>query len=228
MSDNDNTAIKVLDADRGILGGWAIPFGGPVHGGKDLEGEYFAPDTNFAFDWFPDEGRPVLYEHGTDPAIKLTVIGRQTSKRVDPDKGVWAQTQLNMAHRYAEVILQLAKKGVLGYSSGSVLAHIRRSGAGKIAQWPWIELTLTPRPANPYGLIAPEAVKHIEVIGNEVPGQLLVGDDVMSGYEKRIADLEAAVAALKGPARSDQQNGKDAAEGLSELQAALAAAKEGA
>lgn len=156
--------VKVLDGDRGTLGGWAIPFGGPVKGGKDLDGEFFAPDTNFCLDWFPEDGRPVLYDHGFDRDLKLDVIGRQTSKYVDGDLGIWAETQLNMAHRYGEMILDLAKKGVLGYSSGALGGYVQREKNGKIAQWPWIELTATVRPANPYALIAPEAVKHFQGI----------------------------------------------------------------
>lgn len=163
-------SVKVLDEKAGKIGGWGIPFGGPVKG-LDLEGEAFTPDTNFCFDWFPNEGRPLLYEHGTDPTLKLDVIGRQTAKFVDPQQGVWVEAQLNMAHRYAGLIMDLAKKGVLGFSSGALGGYVRRQGE-KIMQWPWIEQTLTPRPANPYALIPPDAIKHLEAMGDEPPASL--------------------------------------------------------
>ena len=146
-------SVKLLD-DAGKLGGWAIPFGGPVRDktsaqGKDLDNEFFAADTNFCLDWFPDEGRPMLYDHGMDSTLKLDKIGQQVTKYVDPELGVWAETQLDMSHKYGELILDLAKKGVLGYSSGALGGYVRRGAQGKIEQWPWIELTATVRPANP-------------------------------------------------------------------------------
>lgn len=160
-------SVKVLDEAQGLIGGWGIPFGGPMEG-KDLEGEAFTPDTNFCFDWFPNEGRPLLYEHGMDSKLGLDVIGQQTAKFVDPEQGVWVEAQLNMAHRYASVILDLAKKGILGFSSGALGGYVRRQGT-KITQWPWIEQTLTPRPANPYALVPPDAVKHLELAGADIP-----------------------------------------------------------
>lgn len=170
-------SVKVLDAKRGTIGGWGIPFGGPIKvkenaDGADLDGEWFASDTNFCFDWNPNENRPVLYEHGIDKDLALDVVGRQTSKFVDDKLGVWTEVQLNMAHRYADAILDLAKKGVLGFSSGALGGYVRRESTGKLTQWPWIELSLTPRPANPYALIPEDAVKHFAGTGIEVPEAL--------------------------------------------------------
>lgn len=165
-------AVKILDEKKGIIAGWGIPFGGPLRG-KDLDGEYFSPDTDFCFEWFKDEGRPVLYHHGLDPEIGLERIGTQTSKRIDDANGVWVTAQLDLAHKYAEMILELAKKGVLGFSSGALGGYVRRAGNGKIVQWPWIEQTLTPIPANPYALIAPDAVKRWQGLNINVPETLL-------------------------------------------------------
>lgn len=162
--------VKILNEENGVLGGYGIPFGGPVHdknhvAGKDLDGEYFHEKTNFCFDWFPQDNRPVLYDHGTDPEVKLAVVGRQTSKFTDPKLGVWVEVQLDMANAYSKYLLELAKKGVLGYSSGALGGYVRRDKNGAIDQWPWIEQTLTVRPANPYALIAADAVKHLEMAG---------------------------------------------------------------
>lgn len=161
-------AVKVLDEAQGLIGGFGIPFGGPVLDGRDLEGEFFDKSTDFHFDWFPEEGRPVLYEHGTDPELRLEPVGRQVYKSVDDTLGVWVTAQLNMANRYAKAIMELAKKGVLGFSSGALAGYVRRVASGKITDWPWIEQTLTVRPANPYALIAPEAVKHFQMAGIEM------------------------------------------------------------
>ena len=43
MPDN---AIKLLDLEKGLIEGLAIPFGGPFDG-KDFDGEFFSKDTDF-------------------------------------------------------------------------------------------------------------------------------------------------------------------------------------
>ena len=201
---SEGKAVKVLDEAQGLIGGFGIPFGGPVLDGRDLEGEFFDKSTDFHFDWFPEEGRPVLYEHGTDPELRLEPVGRQIYKSVDDALGVWVTAQLNMANRYAKAILELAKKGVLGFSSGALAGYVRRQKDGKITDWPWIEQTLTPRPANPYALIAPEAVKHFSLAGVEPPSALtqasrkkLTLPDGMS-FEDLRGRLEQAVRKIPG------------------------------
>jgi len=165
--------LKVINADKGLVAGYGLPFGGPLNG-RDLEGEFFDKDTDFALDWFPNEGRPSLYDHGTDAAIKTSVVGRQVSKRIDPDVGIWVETQLNMAHRYADAIMQLAQEEALGFSSGSIKHLIVVDDkTGRIERWPWVEQSLTPVPANPYGLISSEAVKHLQAVGIELPAKAL-------------------------------------------------------
>ena len=79
----------------GEVEGWGIPFGGPIDG-ADLDGERFTKDTDFRFDWFPD-GRPMLYDHGTDRKLGLDLIGRQTEHEVVDEVGVWVKGQINMS-----------------------------------------------------------------------------------------------------------------------------------
>lgn len=203
--------VKLLDEDQGVLEGLAIPFGGPAFGNKDLQQEYFDSGTNFALDWFPNEGRPVLYEHGIDKGPRYEVIGRQIAKRFDPQTGIWAKAQIDKAHRYANVILEMAKVGLIGFSSGT-LAQLRRvTTGGKIVDWPWVELSLTPRPANPYTLIAPEAVKHLAAVDLELPqlsddldrriDQALERRERQAGRKAQLAEIEAALALSKGASR---------------------------
>lgn len=166
---NSAKGCKVLDESKGLLGGWGIPFGGPIKSknhpaGLDLDGEYFDAKTDFCFDWFPSEGRPVLYDHGTNGEVGLQRVGLQASKFVDPTNGVWVEVQLDLANKYATYILELAKKGVLAYSSGALGGYVQRASDGHIKRWPYIEQTVTVRPANPYALIPAEAVKHFEGI----------------------------------------------------------------
>jgi len=159
--------IKMTDLDKGIVTGLAIPYGGPLHG-KDLTGEFFSPDTDFHFDWFPT-GRPLLYEHGFDSSIKESVVGRQTTYTQE-DTGVWATAQLNRAHQYYEAITELIGQKALGFSSGSMMHLISHKTQGEITNWPWVELSMTPMPANPWAAIdAAKSLQHFTELGIEVP-----------------------------------------------------------
>ena len=60
-------AVKLVDVEKGLVEGWAIPFGGPMPGGKDLDGEAFSKDTELFLDAY--DKRPILYFHGMDKAL---------------------------------------------------------------------------------------------------------------------------------------------------------------
>lgn len=167
-------AVKFVKGSTDQIEGLAIPFGGPVNG-RDLEGEMFTKDTDLALDWFP-HGRPALYDHGKDRDVGLEVIGRQI-KAIKTDAGVWAITQLNRAHRYAEFISDLVSDGKLYHSSGSMAHLIQRTG-GVIKRWPWVELSFTPTPANFYAITGHKAAEaHIKSLGLEVPEAIKTGAD---------------------------------------------------
>ena len=164
-------AIKFVDGTTDRIEGLAIPFGGPADG-KDLQGETFTATTDFAADWFT-EGRPVLYDHGLDNDAGIRVVGRQTASKID-DNGVWAEVQLNKAHRYAEHISDMVKAGKLYFSSGSIAHLVRKEAGGIIKRWPWVELSLTPTPANPYATVtAKTAEPYFKSLGLELPTALL-------------------------------------------------------
>ena len=57
-------AVKLVDIDKGLIEGWAIPFGGPMPGGKDFDGEAFTPETELYLG--NHETRPLKYHHGKD------------------------------------------------------------------------------------------------------------------------------------------------------------------
>jgi len=157
-------AIKFVADSDDVIEGIGMPFGGPFNG-RDLQGEFFSAKTDFAFDWF--EERPLLYEHGFDGAFSPAVVGRVKSWRTDPDVGVWFEAQLETAHQYYEAIKELVKKNKLFASSGA-LSHLIAGNArtGEITRWPWVELSLTTRPANPMAqLDFATAKKHFESAG---------------------------------------------------------------
>lgn len=139
---------KAVINDEGQVDGWLAPFDGPVKGGKDLDGEYFSPDTDFALDYYPSI--PIIYAHGQDGEIKATKVGDIPVKDIR-DKGLWVQGQLDRQGKYYDVLRELADKGDLYWSSGAI-SHLVTKDArtGAIKQWPVAEATLTLTPANPW------------------------------------------------------------------------------
>lgn len=169
-------ALKFTDAGEGIIEGLAIPFGSTAR--KDLDGEFFTKDTDLCLDWF-DSGRPLLYHHGLDGTLKTAVIGRVKSYDIRDD-GVWAQSQLDKASRYREVVGKLVDEGALGYSSGA-MGHLVATDkkTGEIKRWPWVELSTTPTPSSPdatpvYSIKATDAIEHLAAIHIEMPEPLAI------------------------------------------------------
>jgi hypothetical protein len=129
----------------------AIPFGGPLAGGKDLDGEFFSPRTDIKAAWFKE--RPVIFDHGMDDALADEELGIQ-GELTKAEDGWWAEMQLNRSHRYWSMVDGLLRAGKM-YGSSGALSHLVRKDrkTGEILVWPHIEQTLTPTPANPYARI---------------------------------------------------------------------------
>ena len=165
-----DNAVKFVDGHDDLIEVMLAPFGGPI-AGKDLDGEFFSENTDFALEWFSDWQRPLLFGHGYDPALKTSVVGRI---RVEPtDKGLWMQAQLDKKHAYYEQIAGLLQEG-LGLSSGSVDHLAEANKSGEIIRWPLIEGSLTPTPANPdaaakYAAKSADIAEHLAVLGVTVP-----------------------------------------------------------
>jgi cation transport regulator ChaB len=175
-------AVKFAEGTDNIIEGLAIPFGGPF-AGKDIQGEAFGPDTDLALEWFPEEGRPVIYHHGLDEGMKTALAGRQIARELR-DVGHWVKVQLDKRNRYFEQISKMVNDGLLSFSSGSLghLVEVEQE-SGKIKAWPWVELSLTPTPANPdaavYAVKASDAIEHIAAVKSAVPAPLKAAVDVM-------------------------------------------------
>lgn len=167
-------AVKFIKGSDSEIEGLAIPFGGP-NAGKDLQGESFGPDTDYAPDWYP-QGRPLLYEHGMDGALKASLIGRQTTHELI-DEGVWARAQLDVSAKYHATVARLVRAGKLFFSSGTAPQLVEVDAAGNIKQWPWMELSLTPTPANPLAVVhavkAVDAIEHLQAAELPVPAELI-------------------------------------------------------
>ncbi len=144
----------------------AIPFGGPMKGGRDLDGEFFSPKTDIKAAWFKE--RPVLFHHGQDRDIGGDDLGVQDDLEEMKD-GHWATIWLDRSHRYWAQVDSLIRAGKMYGSSGAVAHLVRKSRSGHIDVWPHAEQTLTPTPANPYARItASKALSGFDTAGIEV------------------------------------------------------------
>ena len=144
--------VKMIDEPAGRVGGYLLVWGKAPDMDReqgvrrDLQGEYFTPETDVGLDWY--ERRPVLYHHGLDGALKAAVIG--VIDTLAPDEiGLWAEAQLDMHKRYVRAVQRLVDQGVLSWSSGSLPHLVEVSEAGRIKRWPIVEGSLTPTPAEP-------------------------------------------------------------------------------
>jgi len=136
--------VKLLDetADSYVIGGYGV-----VWGGRDLVGEYFTPETDFWFDRITATP-PVLYEHGMDGTTRKSVLGQISTTKVDAS-GLWIEAQLEKSREYVEAVMELVKKGVLGWSSGAVSHLVEKTKSGNLTVWPVAEFSLTPDPCEP-------------------------------------------------------------------------------
>lgn len=168
-------AVKTLDAEEGRVGGYLVVWGDSTQ--RDLQGEYFTPETELGLDWYPV--RPVLYQHGQDNHLKAAVIGRINTLRVD-EVGVWAEAQLDLRHRYVQAVRGLIERGALGWSSGSLPHLVRVAKDGRIVQWPIVEGSLTPAPAEPRRTDVQIIQSAYKALGLDV-GRLGIGNPEING-----------------------------------------------
>lgn len=199
-------AIKLLADDT--LRILAVPFGGHMPGGKDFDGEFFSPRTDLCLDWFP-HNRPLLYDHGMDAKTTVGVIGRvDSTTATKDDDGWWVTAQLDRSASYHGLIRELINHDALYASSGAMPHLTQKSKSGEILRWPWVELSLTPTPANALARVEPgEARKHYTAAGLELPANWdtgarmgKAGRVLSSANEGRIRhaldDLQAVVDSL--------------------------------
>ena len=148
-------AVKLVDVEKGLVEGWAIPFGGPMPGGKDFDDEAFSKDTELFLRAY--NKRPLLYFHGMDKALGVEPIGDEI-KWEQKDGGIWLEAQLNLSGKYQEHVLELARRGLLGFSSGAHPQSVVKSASGLIERWMWLETSLLPIPSNPFGMATMKAL----------------------------------------------------------------------
>jgi hypothetical protein len=186
----------------------AVPFGGPF-GGRDSDGEWFSSRTELCLEWFP-QTRPLLYHHGFDDTLQASPVGTVDVKSAkQTDAGWWVRAQLNTSHQYWQDIAALIEDDALFASSAAVPWLVKRADDGEILRWPWVELSLTPSPANFYAVVSKaEVSKHFKAAGLPVPD---LRDDEIEVKRRRLSrhQLEAVIATLQALMGDDEEDGAD-------------------
>ena len=184
---NFGSAIKA--DDNGRVRGYLVRFGG-----ADLEGDYFTKNTDF--------GRPMssgvrvpmnlYYHHGQDKTIGKSRIGLGFITM--DDKGLWYESQVEMADQYQNMIQELAKSGKLGYSSGATGHMVERKkmsdGRYEITRWPIGEASLTPTPAEPMNMVKSLKDMYGDMEEEEIVIPVAPGEDVATFVENVYGDLD--------------------------------------
>jgi HK97 family phage major capsid protein len=164
--------IKSQDEDTAIVAGYGVVFGG-----VDLEGDTFTDSTDLMLDMVP--AKSLFYEHTHD--IPQHALGQVKSEEKD-EVGLWIEAQLDKSKAYASAVLDLIEEGVIGLSSGSVGHLIRREGKN-ITQWPVVEFSLTPQPAEPRTLGVSQLKALFSDAGLSVPDAFNEAREGESGTE---------------------------------------------
>ena len=140
-----NYAVKSLGANR--VGGYMMLWGN--ESSKDLDGEYFTPQTEELTTIFDAMGKlPYLYNHATDKQVKSNVVGYIDVLKPD-DTGLWYEAQLDQGNQYVAAIQKLIAQRALGTSSGTLPGARKVAKNGEILRWATVEGSATPTPADP-------------------------------------------------------------------------------
>lgn len=125
-----------------------------LFGGRDLEGEYFTPETKLESDYTAKGKLDIDWEHGrnakADGLGKNDILGFVDWATAKADeRGVWVERVLNRSNKYVQWIHQLIKAGRVGSSSEALTARVQKAKDGQIIAWPLYRDSLTVTPMEP-------------------------------------------------------------------------------
>lgn len=190
-------AVKALG--DGKVAGYLVPFGSPED--LDLDGEFFAKDTDFDRDLPATVG--TYYDHGTDPTLGPRRLGKASLEM--RDEGVWLESQLDLSDRYQAAVYKLAEAGRLRLSSGAVTHLVQKQRTGKavkITHWPLGEASFTVKPANPNATVQTMALKSWEGVPLEEAAEVKFSPEEGDGKPAVPATLaehaQTVVSAVRG------------------------------
>lgn len=183
----------------GMIQVLGLPYGGP-NGGRDNEGQYFSPSTDF-LDGVIDTP-PVMYTHGTQNGFSPEPVGTTKSRWYDR-RGGWFGVELDPQHpRYTQLVDAHAT-GNLRASTGVVPASYSANPAtGHIDSWLVGELSLVDlrdgyAPINGYAITKAAANETLftDYYGNavvaEAPSMWSEIKQVLSDLLIKLANAEA-------------------------------------
>ncbi len=138
-------AVTTLDTVQGQVKGYVAIWGDPEH--RDAYQTYFDPKRP------PEMGldngmhrRPILYEHSSDGAVRMEIVGVIESVGRD-DTGIWYTGQLDRSNPYFPRIVEEMQRGELKTSSATMEHTADFYEDGAFRTWILGELSLTRYPA---------------------------------------------------------------------------------
>ena len=202
---NFGGSMKVLSSEGGMVrvGGQLVRFT-PV-GDYDLTQDRFdASKTDFDFD-FPGKSS-TYFNHGLNSHMKKRRLSPVTLTRTE--SGIFMDGLLNERDEYEAGLIELAKQGKLGASSGVPAHLVEREAEGKgsvITSWPLgKDASYTHTPAESRNVIvplkslvtAPVAAAAAEPIKSVLPKEVSMTDDELKALLERVT-IEAATKAVE-------------------------------
>lgn len=201
--DLKGTAVKRLDGKRIV--GYGI-----VWGGRDLEGEYFTPDTDLWLDRIPPL-KCLLFDHATTPlpnSVKQDtpaayVLGKPDRFGFD-EYGMWVESLLEEHEEWQQYVNELVDAGVMSYSTDSISHLTARAEDGWIKSWPIPAISLTHHPAEPRAKIS--VMKRVHEL-NELK-DILHAADAQDTLQAITQAVSSAVETTKGTPMTLKLNNK--------------------
>jgi HK97 family phage major capsid protein len=162
-SEIDNILVRsgeeIKSLGDGRFGGYLVRFTSAED--PDLTGDFFTKDTDFDMD-FPGQST-AYWNHGMGVYVGGKEIGGmrklgKASLKMD-EVGIWAEIILQERDEYEKKIAQMARDGMLGWSSGTAGHLVTEEPLGKawrIKSWPLgKDASLTHRPAEARNTVIP-------------------------------------------------------------------------
>lgn len=116
MSGDSIKAIPAVNGRRRI-GGYIVRF--TNQNDTDLHGQWFSKATDFGREFWSIVGKPVLVEHGLDPAFKSMPIGVFDLERED-DVGIYAEAWLYGKQEYEDMLRKRREQKRLDWTDETI------------------------------------------------------------------------------------------------------------
>lgn len=146
FGDAIKSAGEIVDGHLAPIGGYLVRWGSDKE--KDIEGQYFTKNTYLGahdgngVDTFINHGVPFM--KGADEIFDTHLQPVETKR---DQIGLFAKTVLDLHNQFEKVLYELSQRGALKWSSGTAPNLVRAKRDGRITQWPIVDASLTPVPA---------------------------------------------------------------------------------